>query len=133
PEKNGIAIFAQAITARKQAEAALWDNESHFRRFAESLPQPAWICLPDGRCDYLSRQWVEFTGVPDAQQLDFGWLAQVHPDDREALMAAWKTGAAAREPFKVHFRARHHSGDYHRFEMRATALCDAAGRIVKWF
>jgi PAS domain S-box-containing protein len=133
PEKNGIAIFSQAITARKQEEAALWESESHFRRFAESLPEPAWICLPDGRCVYLSRQWVEFTGVPDARQLDFGWLAQVHPDDRDALMAAWKTGTAAVKPFKVHFRARHHSGDYHRFEMRATALRDVAGRIVKWF
>ena len=77
PEKNGIAVFSQVITERKRAEAVLSESESHFRQLAEFLPQPAWICLPDGRCDYLSRQWVEFTGVPAAQQLDFGWLSQV--------------------------------------------------------
>jgi len=133
PEANGIAVFSQVITGRKQAEAALRESESHFRQLADSLPQPMWMCLPDGRCDYLNRQWVEFTGVPDAQQLDFGWLAQVHPDDRSALMAAWTTGVAAGEPFNVEFRIRHHRGDYYWFDMRATALRDAAGSIVKWF
>jgi two-component system CheB/CheR fusion protein len=133
PEKNGIAVFFQVITERKRSEAALSESESHFRQLAEFLPQPAWICLPDGRCDYLSRQWVEFTGVPAGQQLDFGWLSQVCPDDREALMSAWKTAAAAGEPFQLQFRVRHHSGNFHRFEMRATALRDVIGRIVKWF
>ena len=23
-------------------------------------------CLPDGRCDYLSPQWLEYTGRPEA-------------------------------------------------------------------
>ncbi len=133
PEKNGIAVFFQMITERKRAEAALSESESHFRQLAEFLPQPAWICLPDSRCDYLSQRWVEFTGGSAAQQLDFGWLSQVCPDDRDALMSAWKTAAAAAEPFQVQFRVRHHGGNYHRFEMRATALRDAAGRIVKWF
>jgi len=133
PEKNGIAVFSQVITERKRAEAALRESQSHFRQLAESLPQPVWMCLPDGLCDYLSPQWVEFTGVPEAQQLGFGWLDQIHPDDRSALMTAWNTAVAAGEPFKIEFRIRHHSGDYHYFDMRATALRDAAGRIVKWF
>jgi two-component system, chemotaxis family, CheB/CheR fusion protein len=133
PEKNGIAIFSRVITGRKRAEAALWESEAHFRQLAEFPSQPAWICQPDGRCDYLSRQWVEFTGLPEAQQRDFGWLAQVHLDDRSALMARWKTAVEDGEPFNVEFRVRHHSGDYHWFDMRATGLRDATGSIVKWF
>jgi len=130
---EGAVITFVDISRAKKAQEALRESESHFRQLAESLPQPVWICLPDGRCDYLSRQWIEFTGVPHAQQLDFGWLAQVHPDDRDAVMAAWKAAVAAGEPFQVEFRVRHHSGDYHVFDLRATALRDSAGKIAKWF
>ena len=130
---EGAVITFVNISEAKKAQAALRESQSHFRQLAESLPQPVWMCLPDGLCDYLSPQWVEFTGVPEAQQLGFGWLDQIHVDDRSVLMTAWNTAVAAGEPFKLEFRIRHHSGDYHWFDMRATALRDAAGGIVKWF
>jgi two-component system CheB/CheR fusion protein len=130
---EGAVITFVDISRAKKAQDALQESESHFRQLAEALPQPVWLCLPDGRCDCLNRQWVEFTGVPGTQQMDFGWLAQVHPDDRDKLMAAWKTAAAAGEPFQLEFRVRHHSGEYHRFDMRAMALRNSAGRVVKWF
>jgi two-component system CheB/CheR fusion protein len=130
---EGAVITFVDITGAKKAQEVLRDSESRFRQIAESLPQLVWTCRPDGFCDYLSPRWVEFTGVPDAQQLGSGWLDQVHPDDRSAVTAAWHTGVAAGEPFRVEYRLRHHSGDYHGFDMRASALRDAAGRIVKWF
>lgn len=130
---EGAVITLVDITAMKKAQEALAESESRFRQLAESLPQLVWTCRPDGLCDYLGPQWVEFTGVPEAQQLGFGWLDQVHPDDRSALMTAWTTAVATGEPFAVKFRIRHHRGDYHWFDTRATALRDAAGRIIKWF
>ena len=130
---EGAVITFVDISRAKKAQEALQESESHFRQLAEALPQPVWLCLPDGRCDCLNRQWVEFTGVPGTQQMDFGWLAQIHPDDRDKLMAAWKTAAVAGEPFQLEFRVRHHSGEYHRFDLRATALRNSAGRVVKWF
>ena len=90
------------------------------------------MCRADGLCDYLSPQWVEFTGLPEAQQLGW-WLDQIHAEDRSVLMTAWSKAVAAGAPFKVEFRIRHRSGEYHWFDMRATALRDADGRIVKWF
>jgi PAS domain-containing protein len=66
--------------------------------------------------------------VTEAQQLGFGWIEQAHPDDQ----CAWKSALAAGEPFRAEFRVRHYSGSYHYFDMRATALRDAAGQIVKW-
>ena len=97
------------------------------------MPNPVWTCLPDGRCDYLSPQWVEFTGVPNAAQLGFEWLNQVHPDDRSALQDSWNKALTACVPFDGRFRLRHHSGCYHWFDMRTIPLRDAEGRIVQWF
>ena len=64
----------QVSTERESAE--------RFRTLVESLPQLVWTCLPDGRTDYLSPQWVEYTGRPEQGQLGYGWAEQLHPEDR---------------------------------------------------
>ena len=129
----GIASTERDITARKQAEEALRESESRFRQLAESLPQLVWTCQPDGPCDYLNRQWVEFTGVPEAQQHGFGWLEQLHPDDRAPTVAAWEASVASGSDFRVEFRIRRHDGEYRWFDTQAVRLRDAAGHTVKWF
>ena len=55
---------------------------------AESLPNLVGL-PPRGACDYLSRQWVEYTGVSEAEQLGYGWLEQV---DSETASASVRSG-----------------------------------------
>jgi len=121
------------ITERKQADEALRESESRFRQLAESLPQLVWTCQPDGPCDYFNRRWLEFTGVPEAPQLGFGWLEQLHPDDRAPTVAAWEAAVASGADFRVEFRIRRHDGEYRWFDTQAARLLDAEGQTVKWF
>jgi len=130
---EGAVITFVGITELKGMEAALQGSEHLFQQFAASLPQLVWTCRPDGLYDHLSPQWVDFTGVPEAQQLGMRWLDQVHPDDRAALMNAWNTAMTTGESFDIGYRLRHHDGVYHRFDAHASALRDSTGRIVKWF
>src|SRR6201999_2400621 len=48
--------------------------EGRYRTLTEALPQLVWSCLPDGSCNHLSRQWLEYTGLPEEEQLGLGWL-----------------------------------------------------------
>ena len=121
------------ITEGKQADEALRESESRFRQLAESLPQLVWTCQPDGPCDYFNRQWIEFTGVPEAQQLGFGWLEQLHPDDRAPTIVAWEAAVASGANFSVEFRIRRHDGEYRWFDTRAVRLLDAEGHTTKWY
>ncbi len=121
------------ITERKRAEESLRESDSRFRQLANSLPQLVWTCEPDGPCDFLSQQWVAFTGVPEAPQLGFGWLDQLHPDDRAPTVSAWEAAVAAGKDFEVEFRIRRRDGEYRWFDTRAVRLRDAQGRTVKWF
>ena len=107
-----VATIAQGqdVTERKRAEGELRESESRFRQLADSLPQLVWTCVPDGPCDFLSRRWVAYTGIPQASQLGFGWLEQVHPDDRAATVAAWEAAVDAGTDFRVEFRLRRHDG-----------------------
>ncbi len=121
------------IMERKAAEEALRESERRFRQVAESLPQLVWTCEAGGPCDYLSPQWVRYTGKSDAEQLGYGWLEQLHPDDRQRTIVQWQATAAKGENFEIEFRIRRHDGAYRWFRTLAVPLRDEAGRVVKWF
>ena len=125
--------YIQDVSERKRAEQALRESEARFRQLAESLPQLVWTCTAEGACDYLSPQWVAYTGIPDAPQLGDGWLRQLYPDDRRRVMDAWNRGAPAGRSYDIEFRIRRGDGAYRWFRTRASPLCDEAGNVVKWF
>lgn len=134
PDAGGAEFQALGVdvTDRREAEEARAASERRYRMLLEGVPQLVWTCLPDGRCDYLSRQWVEYTGVPEAEQLGDGWANAVHPDDRERLFAAWHTAVRTERPLDVEFRIRAAGGDYRWFQTRAVLFRHDDG-TAKWF
>lgn len=130
---TGSMGIIQDITERKRADAALRESESRFRQLSDSLPQLVWTCTPAGDCDYLSQQWIEYTGIPAGPQLGSGWLEQIHPDDRARVAESWQTAVANGTNFTTEYRIRRHDGIFRWFDDRAVALRDASGRIIKWF
>lgn len=121
------------ITEQREAADALRESERRLRTLAESLPHLVWTCRPDGWCDYLSPQWVEYTGQPEADQLGYGWAEHLHPDDRDRVRAEWAKATERGDRFDIEFRIRRADGAYRWFKTRAVPLRDASGTIVKWF
>ena len=70
------------VSERKRVDAALRVSEEKYRTLADNVQQLFWTCLPDGRCDYLSRQWVDYTGIPEAEQLALYSASPRHPSGR---------------------------------------------------
>jgi PAS domain S-box-containing protein len=128
-----FSAFVRDITARLEGQAKLRESQQRFRILAESLPQLVWTCRPDGWCDYLSKQWVEYTGRPESEQVGYGWAEHLHPEDRELARREWAAATERGDSFDVEFRIRRHDGVYRWFKTRAVPLTDAEGRIVKWF
>jgi PAS domain S-box-containing protein len=121
------------ITEHRETVEQLRENRARFKTLAESLPQLIWTSQRDGHTDYLSRQWLEYTGRNEAQQLGTGWLEQVHPDDRVKVQMEWARVVASGETYDLSFRIRRFDGVYRWFKTRAVPLRDPAGRILKWF
>jgi PAS domain S-box-containing protein len=121
------------ITERKEVEKELRESESRFRQLAESLPQLVWTCRPDGTCDYVSPQYIAYTGGHEAEELGFGWIRRLHPDEREGVYTTWIEAASKGKPLDIEYRFRRHDGLYRWFKTRAVALKDSSGKIIKWF
>ncbi len=129
---GGVITFIDASAARQLA-ATEREQASQLRQMAESLPTLVWGARADGAFDYLSRQWLDYTGVPEPEQRRWGWLEQVHPADRERVRQAWRTSVRTGEAFDIEFRLRSHTGSHCWFKTRGVAIRDAAGKIVKWY
>jgi PAS domain S-box-containing protein len=121
------------ITEHRETVEQLRESRARFKTLTESLPQMIWTCLRDGNCDYLSRQWLDYTGRSEEQQLGMGYLEQVHPDDRVKVQMEWARVIGNGESFDMSFRIRRFDGVYRWFKTRAIPLRDPAGRILKWF
>jgi PAS domain S-box-containing protein len=120
------------VSEARDAVRRIQDSEARWRELANSMPQLVWTCRGDGPCDFLSAQWQAYTGLDEESQLGFGWLEQVHPDDRERLMARWTESVSRRGTFSVEFRIRRHDGVYRWFDTRAEPILDGAGQIRAW-
>jgi PAS domain S-box-containing protein len=78
----------------------------------ESLPVMLWRARPDMSCEYLSPEWLEFTGYAGEQALGEGWYRGVHPEDLARWLDTCLRAFDAREPFEVEYRLRRRDGDY---------------------
>ncbi|HQV46613.1 MAG TPA: PAS domain S-box protein, partial [Nitrospira sp.] len=86
----------------------------------------------EGECDYLSPQWMSYTGMPAAGQLGHGWTRQVHSEDRQMAIEQWQEALARAQPFDSEFRLRRADGTYRWFHAHASPLRDNAGRLLRW-
>ncbi|MCW5889246.1 MAG: CHASE3 domain-containing protein [bacterium] len=130
----GVVLVFRDVSERREYERVREHaaGERRWRELAESLPQMVWTCRSDGHCDYLSPQWRTYTGVQLAQQLGYGWLEAVHPDDRAPTMTRWRAAVATTTPFRVEHRLRRHDGTYRWMDARATPLGARDGE-TRWF
>src|SRR4030095_9633920 len=129
----GFTKVVRDLTESKQLEERLRKSQSYLRLLTESLPQLVWTCHPDGQCDYLSPQWLRYTGIPESEQVGLGWMNQLHPDDLESTIAAWNRAVKENIAFDGEFRIRGADGTYRWFKGRALPLLSEEGENFKWF
>ncbi len=119
------------LVAHRTAE--LRTSEAKWRGLVEALPQLVWATTPDGQCDYLSNQWIEYTGVPMSEQIGMGWLKALHPEDLERVREAWLAAVGWKGHYDVEYRLRAGDGSYRWFKARGGPVrLTADGPITHW-
>ncbi len=116
-----------------QRTAELRTSEAKWRGLIEALPQLVWTTMPDGNCNYLSNQWIEYTGIPLSEQLGMGWLTPLHPEDRERVREEWLAAVGWKGEYDVEYRLRAKDGSYRWFKARGVPVRPLQdGPITHW-
>ncbi|QAU35178.1 EAL domain-containing protein [Janthinobacterium sp. 17J80-10] len=132
PAAGQFAILARDITAQRQDKSDLLERERHWLNILSGLPGMVWVARPDGTIEFISRQWLAYTGQDPTGQQGVNWSV-VHPDDLEGAKAAWRNTVQTGQPWNVECRFRRHDGQYRWFSWRGTPLRDDGGNISHWF
>ena len=88
-------------------------------------------CRPSGVCDFISRQWVDYTGRPAESQLDYGWLDSVHPDERDRVVNAWRAAVKREDAYDIEYRIVRADGEIRWIRDKAFPIRNASGEIYR--
>lgn len=129
----GTSQIFRDMTERDRAQRALVESERGFRTLTATIPQLVWTCTPDGACDYMSDQWIDYTGTPLEENIGDGWTKLIHPEDLPLVYERWNRSVKTGQPYMAEYRLRGADGSYGWHLGKAQAQVDASGQVIKWF
>jgi PAS domain S-box-containing protein len=130
--KRRILGIVQDVTERVLAQQALKASEAQFRTFAQAMPNHVWTSSPDGQLDWFNQQVYDYTGFAEGALDGTLWAKTVHPDDFERADELWRASLASGAPYEVEFRIRRADGVYRWHLVRAAAIRNDSGDVVRW-
>jgi PAS domain S-box-containing protein len=138
-ESDGLWIgTATDIDRRKRLMEEVLESAHAFQSLADQIPQIVWTADPEGRVDFFSNRWFDFSGLTREHRVGLDFALFMHPDDRKEYMKRWracvKTGDAFEADVRLKARREDHNGEdvYVKFLARAVALRNYRGGIAQW-
>ena len=125
----GVGVFLVRVRMLRSVRQ-LAESELRFRSTADASPALVWTCDTTGACDWFNRSWLEFTGVPMADQIGEGWARGVHPEDRERCVNEFRRALMDRDPFHMDYRLRRADGEYRTVEDRGAPNLSPSGEFL---
>ncbi|QDT82262.1 Sensor protein FixL [Gimesia maris] len=124
------------ITARKETEQALRENDQMFRQISENINELFWVCSPDWREVYYASQMYEVIWGRSCQSLyddPRSCLDAIHPDDRESVESEIRatSGESLSDSEFPRFRIIHKDGSARWMQVRAFPVYDDHHRVTR--
>jgi PAS domain S-box-containing protein len=120
--RPAVLAITEDITGRLGAEQALRESEAQFRAMADASPAGVVMMTPLGDFRYVNHTALRMLGMPLERALGAGWMAGLHPDDRDRLGSEWRAASAARQPYIGAGRFLHADGRVFWWRMRTSPV-----------
>jgi PAS domain S-box-containing protein len=130
--ENEPAIFAAIndISARKEMEATLREQEEFFRLIAENMGDMVAVLDRNGRRLYNSPSYRGLFGDPDALK-GTDSFAEIHPDDQERVRQVFRETVATGHGHRATFRFVLPDGDVREMESQGGVIRGPAGQVER--
>jgi PAS domain S-box-containing protein len=107
--------MARDVTTRKEREAALFQSETRFRTILANIPEVVWRDDGKGKPVYVSENVIDVWGFTADEflkgELEL-WARNVHPADRDRVLAEYEALFAEGKRYDVEYRFRRRDGKW---------------------
>ena len=103
------------------------------QRIASTLGQILWVTSPDGKREWLSDSFSEYTGSKIDELTEGDWLLFLDQQDRRAAAARWQQAVDSGIACTVEVRLRRHDGERRWHTVTTAPFVDDTGEIVRWY
>src|SRR2546421_3367317 len=134
PSEEGVCVYFQDITERKQAEERLHQSEKRFRALIENNADVISLTDANGIIAYVSPSMTRVLGYLPEERVFHHFQELAHPDDLELPKRI--LARVLQEPGKsqvTEYRVKHKDGTFHWLEINSLNLLDEPGvEAIVW-
>ncbi len=117
------------ITQHRNAENRLKESEERFRNLVETLPQMVWVMDVEGKMEYGSKNWKEYSGIDGVAE---AWYYMMHPDEEGNIKEYWNKAYSEGKSYHHEIRLKNKEGIYRWFNSVGEPVLDADKKLIKW-
>ena len=127
-----VARLRARLAALEDTAARLRESEARYRSLVLATAQIVWTTDPSGAVVADMPLWQAYTGRSTEDLKGWGWLTDLHPDDRERTRAVWRQAVATRSDYEIEYRLRRYDGTYEWVLARGVPVIGDDGQIREW-
>ncbi|MEA5595360.1 PAS domain-containing sensor histidine kinase [Rivularia sp. UHCC 0363] len=105
-----ILMVCEDITAYKSQVSN--PTEPSFLEFADRTPVMLWMTNEKGVHNFFNSSWLKLTGRKIEQELAWGWLENLHPEDKNTYLSTYFQAIKQQQKFEIEYRLKRADGDY---------------------
>jgi diguanylate cyclase (GGDEF)-like protein/PAS domain S-box-containing protein len=106
-DKINLGWLSRALSyaiKNKTERDALNQSEARFRAISDASPLGIFVSDAQGGCIFTNAAYQSISGLDFEQTLGTRWTNAIHPEDRQRVLAEWRTAVASNSPFQAEFR-----------------------------
>src|SRR5262249_31170553 len=128
---TGVTMIAQDLNGDSGSAEAVRRTRERYRSLVQAGNQVVWVTNPAGDVAEDSPEWRWITGQSLEDYLADGWLAAIHPNDRDRIERDWRDCIRTGTVFDGSYRVRTKTGSYRHYDVRAVPI-ERDGAIIEW-
>jgi PAS domain S-box-containing protein len=125
-------VTVHLIQEQLEAEKKLSASQERFKSYIDVTMQLAWTTNDKGEIVEDNPSWSKYTGRGYEAYKGFGWIEDIHPDDRERTGQIWGKAVAEKSFYETEYRVRRYDGAYRDYLARGIPLLAKDGTVREW-